>query len=53
MKFDILDLLALIIGGINLGFVLRLMYNHLEHIQADLKELRGMFIDHLRDHREK
>jgi hypothetical protein len=46
----ILNVAALAVGGVNLGAVLKLMYNHLEHIQADLKELRQMFVDHLRDH---
>lgn len=47
---DLMDVLGLILGGVNLGVVLKLMYNHLEHIKQDLVELRQMFVDHLRDH---
>jgi hypothetical protein len=46
----ILNIAALALGGINLTAVLKMMYNHMEHIQAGLDELRKMFVDHLRDH---
>ena len=39
------------IGGINLGFVLKMLFNHLEHMAADLKEIRGLFINLLANHK--
>jgi hypothetical protein len=46
----IITVLTFVLGGVNLGLVLKLMYNHLEHLIADVKELRQMFVEHLRDH---
>jgi hypothetical protein len=49
-KATILDMLGLVVGGTTLGYVLKIMYNHLEHIKDDLAELRQMFVAHLQNH---
>ena len=37
---------SLLIGGINLAFILKILFN-------ELHELRALFVEHLRDHTKR
>lgn len=45
-----LSLAGVTMGGINLAFLLTLIYNHISHLSEAVTELRGMVLRHIEKH---
>lgn len=44
-------IITLVFGGVNLAFILRLIHNHVNHLQQSVEAVRDLLIDHIRkDH---